>query len=200
MNTVIVGKTNMNGARCVGGITFQGTNVRLLDAAGRNQPVNTPFEVGQIWDLDFAPRQNCRPPHVEDVLVAAAAAGGVQQNLRDWILAHDQPWIGSVYELFGGLVAFTNNGSGYISDGTGLPARSTGFWIPDAPLTRDDRRYIYNDGILQRRLTFVGVAQPVDVIPQGSLVRVSLARWWRPPNADPDFEERCYVQLSGWYL
>ena len=99
--------------------------------------------------------------------------------------------------MFDGLVAFTNNGSGYISESTGLPGRSTGFWIPDAPLIRDDRRYIYNDGLLDRRLTFVGVTQPIDVILQGSLVRVSLARWWYRRNADPDFEERCYVQLSG---
>lgn len=25
------------------------------------------------------------------------------------------------------------------------------------------------------------------------------ARRWKPRDADPSFEERCYAQLSGWY-
>ena len=40
---------------------------------------------------------------------------------------------------------------------------------------------------------------PIKVIPAGTLVRVSLARWWRPEDSEPNFEERCYLQLSGWY-
>jgi ATP-dependent DNA helicase RecQ len=37
------------------------------------------------------------------------------------------------------------------------------------------------------------------VIPAGTLLRVSLAHWWRPAEK-PEEEERCYVQLSGWFL
>ena len=47
-------------------------------------------------------------------------------------------------------------------------------------------------------MPYVGFADPIERIPKGALVRVSLARWWRPDDA-PDMEERCYLQLSGWF-
>jgi hypothetical protein len=34
-------------------------------------------------------------------------------------------------------------------------------------------------------------------IPQGTLLRLSLANWWAPE--DSDYEERCYLQLSGGF-
>jgi hypothetical protein len=37
----------------------------------------------------------------------------------------------------------------------------------------------------------------IAVIPDGALIRFSLARWKAfPPGVN---EERCYLQLSGWY-
>ena len=48
-------------------------------------------------------------------------------------------------------------------------------------------------------LTFVGFQKPIETIPAGTLLRVSLAHWWRPESA-PHTELRCYVQLSGWFL
>ena len=50
-----------------------------------------------------------------------------------------------------------------------------------------------------RHMSYVGTQAPIEVIEKGRLVRVSLACWWKPQDADPDFEERCYAQLSGWY-
>ena len=50
-----------------------------------------------------------------------------------------------------------------------------------------------------RTLTFVGFQEPIETIPAGALVRVSLAHWWRPED-DQTGELRCYVQLSGWFL
>ena len=47
-------------------------------------------------------------------------------------------------------------------------------------------------------IPYVGYEAPVLVIPAGSLVRVSLARWWHKPNA-PDEGETCSLQLSGWF-
>lgn len=46
-------------------------------------------------------------------------------------------------------------------------------------------------------IKYVGFAEPINKIPAGTLVRVSLARWWRPTETS---EERCYLQLSGWYV
>ena len=59
-------------------------------------------------------------------------------------------------------------------------------------------RYRYPTADDGRTLTFVGFQQPLPQIPAGTLLRVSLAHWWRPDEM-PDGELRCYVQLSGWY-
>ena len=39
-------------------------------------------------------------------------------------------------------------------------------------------------------------AEPISEIPSGTLLRVSLARWWKKYEEE---EKKCYLQLSGWY-
>ncbi len=51
----------------------------------------------------------------------------------------------------------------------------------------------------ERRFAFVGFQEPLAEIPAGAVVRISLAHWWRPRD-HPEEEERCYLQLSGWFL
>jgi hypothetical protein len=49
-----------------------------------------------------------------------------------------------------------------------------------------------------RSAKYVGMEEPIAVIPERAIDRFSLARWAPfPPGVD---EERCYLQLSGWYL
>ena len=97
-------------------------------------------------------------------------------------------------------MGFTANGNGYISRAMGVPKYSTWFWIPDKDLTlRDDgKHYDYPAPYFQKGMSYVGEPVAIPVIPAGTLVRLSLARWWRPPDVD-DLEERCYLQLSGWF-
>jgi hypothetical protein len=84
-----------------------------------------------------------------------------------------------------------------------LPSASTGFWIATAAIgvsRSDDRgdRYRFPEGSTIRSVKYVGMDEAIAVIPNGALVRFSLARWAAfPPGVD---EQRCYVQLSGWYL
>ena len=78
-----------------------------------------------------------------------------------------------------------------------IPDRATGFWLPSEPLhieTNERDKKGYYDS-LNRHLPYVGTAEEVEVIEAGTLVRVSLARWWKPADADPTFEERCYVSF-----
>jgi hypothetical protein len=35
-----------------------------------NQPINTNFDVGQVWELDYYLSPQVTPPHVEDIIVA----------------------------------------------------------------------------------------------------------------------------------
>lgn len=100
--------------------------------------------------------------------------------------------------MFDGTISFTSNGSGYVSTHA-LPRGSTGYWLPDAELVFESPYYKYRSGWTERRFKYVGADNPVSIIPVNTLVRMSLARWWRPQD-QPDMEERCYLQLSGWYL
>ena len=80
---------------------------------------------------------------------------------------------------------------------------STTFWRPDQPLIRDTAgkrvRYRYSTESGGCTFTFVGFQEPLQVIPAGTLLRVSLAHWWHPEDT-PDAEECCYAQLSGWFF
>ena len=81
-----------------------------------------------------------------------------------------------------------------------MPEQSVGFWVADNALTKKEYngvRYNYPNTNGWRSLKFVGFDTPVNIIPAGTILRVSLARWWKQ---DENTEERCYLQLSGWYL
>lgn len=203
MRTLIVGRTKMGSTtRCIGGLCADGRSIRLLDANGNNWPISTTFQVGQVWELDFHDAQQLRPPHVEDVIVTSSNLLGNEPDVKGAILACVQPWQGSSSRLFGGVVGYTGNHNGYIE--SRIPDRSTHYWVPDKDLVlRDDgKHYDYPStffGITTPHgLSYVGEPAAIASIPAGTLVRVSLARWWRPDD-DESFPERCYVQLSGWF-
>lgn len=208
MKIVIVSKTKMVANDCVGGIGLKkGQFVRLLDQNGSNQPVNCDFEIGEIWKIEFAPKNNCIQPHVEDVLVSSKSRTQkivTNQGLSKWIPTNfdDKVWRGSPDALFDGLIRFTESGSGYINEENGVPNCSVGFWISDRDLSRSEyqgkTRYNYPSIGNWRSIKYVGKEEPIDSIPAGTLIRLSLARWWSPD--DSDLEERCYLQISGWYL
>jgi len=202
MKVLIVAKTHMYDRACVGAMIYDtGQSIRLLQPDGSNQPENTRFDIGQVWDLELRRRLDPIPPHVEDVFVIRNQYLGIQQNLVGFLRSKVSPWSGAPPKLFQGLLRFTQNGSGYISRRIGIPGCSTGYWISDHSLVRSTERgktrYQYESESSLVCITYVGFQPPVDVIPAGTLVRVSLARWWAPEDAE--IEERCYLQLSGWY-
>ncbi len=204
MNVLIVAKTRMGGRYCcVGGFDLESIQcVRLLQSNGYNQPVETPFEVGQIWDLEYARRNDVVPPHVEDVLVSRGRRVGQESNMLEYLLQNIEPWRGGPEALFEGLLCATASGSGYVCEEGGISDRSVGFWVSDVRLGRADYgekvRYQYPGASDIRYLTYTGVADPINLLEAGSLIRVSLARWWKPEEQESQ-EERCYLQLSGWY-
>ena len=206
---LIVAKTHMNNAACVGGLT-RDTNrsIRLLRLDCSNQPINTNFDVGQVWELDYYPSPQITPPHVEDIIVTRERYIGLQPNLQKILMQRIQPWQGGPKLLFDGLLIIENT-RGHISKTGGIPKQSTGYWLPDRTLTltyRNDKPYyqvVYEIGDANSSsqgtlfIPYIGFASPISRIPTKTLVRVSLARWWIPSRAN---EQRCYLQLSGWYL
>lgn len=204
MKTLIVAKTQMGQGTCVGGLTITGQNVRLLQPGPYSpQPKDTPYQVGDVWDLHLGEATEIERPHTEDVLVLGGRKLYTADNLPQRIQKLAQPWVGSIHALFPGCLQTVPNGSSYISEATGLPPGSVGFWLADKPLTHHQEsekiRYSYQvDDDRTYFLIYVGFAPSVPEIPAGTLLRVSLARWWKPVY-DQNGEYRCYLQLSGWY-
>ena len=206
---LIVARTRMSNDACVGGLALDSNrNVRLLRPGGLHQPENTSFDVGQVWELDFHQPSRITPPHVEDVIVTKEHYIGKQPDLRNFLMQRVQTWQGGPDKLFDGLLVL-ESASGYICRRKGIPNCSVGYWLPDNSLTmtyknnkpsyqmeyrNEESRSHYRRAF---SIKYVGFSDPIYRIPVGSLVRVSLARWWVQSEAD---EERCYLQLSGWYL
>lgn len=200
MNVLIAGRTKMGGTgRCIGGLLDDGTAVRLLRAGSHHWDTTAPFQIGDTWDLSFHAAAQRPAPHTEDVVVTGGNKIGTVPNVRARLLQLSPPHKGGINQLFQGFLGFTGNKNGYISEWRGVPDHSTGFWIPDRELAlRDDgKHYDYTRGFFQGGLSYVGEPTPNPSIPAGTLVRVSLAGWWKPD--DSDIEPRCYLQLSGWF-
>lgn len=201
---LILSKTQMNNNQvCVGGLTLKGRYVRLLDEHGNNQPENTDLAPKQAWEIEFDERHNNIPPHVEDILIHTRIRIGKLKDkvtIKDFIEKRNIPiWRGHPDELFDKLIQWTPNGSGYIDRDGGIPEHSVGFWISDRNLNKKDYngiRYQYPSSVGWRSIKFKGLEEPVEVIPAGTLIRVSLARWH---SFDDDEQPKCWLQLSGWY-
>lgn len=198
MKVLIVAKTKLGSSTCVGGLDANDNSVRLLEKDG-SYPAPTVYDVGQIWEISYTSAAHTRPPHSnEDVLVSRRKLHGTQPKLASHLRGRLTPWTGDITSLYEGNLGFTSKGRGYI-EAPNIPSRSTWFWVPDndLDLVAHDNKPYYQDGSYE--MSYVGVAPAVSTIPKGTLVRVSLASWWKPKDADPDFPERCYLQLSGWY-
>ena len=202
IKVVIVAKTRRGRGACVGGVTFDGRSVRLeAIEASFNEQAGQAYNIGDVWEVDYVDPPTITPPHVENIIVHGKRRLSTHADLLDLIHQHMPPKIGGIDCLYEGLTGATSAGALYIAERLGIPPYSTQFWIPDQPLVRDTDgkriRYRYPTADGGRTLTFVGFQEPVAEIPAGSLLRVSLAHWWRPEEM-PDGEPRCYVQLSGW--
>jgi len=201
---LILSKTHLNnGQACIGGITLKGKFVRLLDLKGNNQPENTDLEPKQAWEVEYLDRPNATPPHVEDILIQSRVSKGTLKpniTIKDFIEKRKIPiWRGHPDELFDKLIQWTQRGSGYIDKNGGIPSHSVGFWISDGDLRRKDYkgiRYQYPSSVGWRSIKFKGFEEPVDIIPSGTLIRVSLARW---VSFSKEEKPKCWLQLSGWY-
>lgn len=219
VQVLIVAKTEMGKGVCLGGLVSntQGVfsrNVRLLpyDQSRFSHSMNTPFNLGDIWDLELEEVSDKNAPHTEDIRIKGVWDQYIQtipkSELKDFLLKRvDAPFV-HPSALFNGLIRFTDRRKGYVSPADGLPGYSTGFWRFNQPLYKkasyqyeedeyeddDAARYFYfDDGIVDGTVILdvkhKGFDDPLETIPQGTLLRFSLARGYK-----------CYLQLSGWFL
>ncbi len=207
MRVLIVAKTRMGGGACIGAITEKGDSVRLIPFnADPHDGANQEYNVGDIWEITGEPETPLIPPHNENFVVHKKHRLHTTKDPKDLVSAIEllmPPKIGDPRKLYAGLLKTTENGSLYVSPGDDVPPYSTTFWQTDQPLSleREMRklRYRYPTKNGGCTLTFVGFQRPLETIPAGTLLRVSLAHWWRSRDT-PYVELRCYVQLSGWFL
>jgi hypothetical protein len=138
---VIVARTRMHSDHvCIGGhdLDCEFRGVRLLDRFGDYWSSDSPFVVGEVWNIRYRAKVGARPPHVEDVCVTDRHRMARVVDLKGLVLKYTRPWAGSPEVLFDGAVRCTPSGTAYISSGGPLPPFSTGYWVPDEANVRDE--------------------------------------------------------------
>lgn len=208
---IVVSRTRMgDGMVCVGGVDIDnGVSVRLLTANGGHETAgDCPYEIWDIWDIDYYLSQRRPNPHTEDANVTRREkvdrvdAPNMSVNRFSAVLEglRIPLFRGSLFSVFDGKLKLTDMDKLYISK-EDVPAYSTCFWINDKRLlgyeSRGRWQYRYNNmsNMYGYTISYVGAGEPLDTIEEGSLIRLSLAHWWKPEDSDD--EERCYLQLSG---
>ena len=210
MNKIlIVSKTRMTSSSvCVGGVDLDNRqSVRLLYWNGRLESLyECPYNIRDVWEMEYRKEIQSPLPHSEDVCVTARKiTGRLDPKIRIFDLLRKlnfRVYQDDIRNTFEGKLQTTDNGVFYISR-KAIPFNSTCFWVCDRDLWRNDVqnriRFRYNDGTRNwgYNITYVGIDQNIPpLIPQNTLMRLSLARWWTPDNGR---EEGCYLQFSGWY-
>lgn len=171
-------------------------------------PTSTPYQIGDIWEMDIKKRLNLKAPHLEDCDVLKRKKIGSVPDLNGWLRNVTAPWNGEPSNLFDGAIKFRSSGSAYVSESGSLPSCSTGFWIVPRILEYcpfiDDQsiehpRYVLS-GSERLVLPYVGFDPPLKAIDARTLVRLSLSRaWTNAPEHLKEERDRHSVQLSGWY-
>ena len=207
MEVLIVSKTHMTTAACVGGLVLSNNRyIRLLNPGNYNQPVDTEFEIGDVWDLSFTNRATIHPPHIEDVIVSSKNYFRNVDDMPAFLRQRNViDWQGHINNVFGGLLSWTNSCTGYIPENGEMPEKSVGFWQTDRGLVRtvfenNKTRFRYPNGAVYRNISYVGFQETIETVPSGTILRVSLSRIFPPAGSPITAPRGYYLQLSGWYL
>ncbi len=213
---LVVSKTIAGDKYCIGGIdVISKKPVRLLleQNGGRNQmfPIELAkklgIDVGTNFSMKYEVRKARIAPHVEDCFLRWIDPKSREElpDLLAWLntnLPKAMVWTGGLGSLFEGKLEYSK-WKAFIEQAPG-PNCSVGFWRPSNTLwAQEDEEsgkvnYKFNDAQQERPkyIKYVGAEPHLKQIDAGSLVRVSLARWWNWDGEDPD---RCYLQISGCY-
>ena len=209
---IIVSRTRMAAeCVCVGGVDIDNhRSLRLLDASGHHETADAcPYQIWDIWNIDYYITHKRPNPHTEDANVTRREKAEkvdvpkmTVNRFASFLESSNIPLFrGSLFTVFDGKLKLTDADKMYISK-EDVPTYSTCFWVNDKRLlgyTNDRGRWQYRYNDLSNRygytISYVGSAEPPADIEAGSLIRLSLAHWWKPEDSND--EERCYLQLSG---
>lgn len=200
MEVLIVSRTRMRNGVCCGGLDLQsGEFIRLHDHWGKNLTESAPFQIGDVYNLNYRTAVSCRPiPHIEDKEILPNYEKLRQLTTTEFVNEIDRLVAvpnGGIETIFEGKLRRSTFAT-YISP-EAIPQFSVCFWRPNAPLIKSGflgkTKYWFEGSYA---INYVGFQESIEVIPAGTLLRMSLANWWSPDNIT---EKRCYLQLSGWF-
>lgn len=200
---LIVAKSQLKSGFCVEGIAQNGRSLRWDIANSPDQEDSVPsYEIGDVWRIhDYYVPNEIVAPHTEDIVVLQKERLRKSDKLVEAIEKLMPPVQGGIEQLYAGAVRVVENGILYIGRDQ-IPEQSTLFWRPDRPLTLRGSttkfRYVYASDQGEFHLTYKGLKPAAAILPANTLVRVSLARWWKPEDTI-NREERCHLQVSGWF-
>lgn len=203
MNAVVVAKTHMGQNICVGAVNADtGELLRLIprDGSTYHSWQAFPHDIGDLITVKGSVARSVVAPHVEDFIVDDCnRTGKCAKDLAAWIRSRCTVWTGDRSCLFAGRLKFTSYGKGHLDRGDPLPDHSVGFWeLPaDLRLLAGDKKRYSLAAPLSVNAPYVGLGPPPKEIAAGSIVRVSLSRWWAPD--DGGMPEACWLQISGHY-
>jgi hypothetical protein len=196
---LIVSRTLMGARHCIGAIDLETlAPLRLEDQAAHGQPPDSDLAIGEVWEIDYAPLANTSPPHMEDV--SATIHSYVRdEDVEEFLRVHAiEAFEGDSDVLFDGTLHWTDKGRGYMEP-VAATAYSTAFWRPSGLLWRnpgfDPGTFAFREPATNHHVKWVGVEEPPERIPAGTLCRVSLTR----PFAGSLDHPVCWLQLSGAY-
>ncbi|WP_410171723.1 dual OB domain-containing protein [Cereibacter johrii] len=193
---IIVSRTKMGQYICVGAYDVdRHRNIRLLDRKGYGQPLNCPMKIGDVVTARYLDRANIEPPHTEDVLLQGYEPYANAQEVHNAFTQNASVVEGPLTDCFDGKLFQPGRGAMAIPNDD-LPDHSVCFWRTDRQLTLNNfGKYVYRRGFNTIQIQYVGFPDAVQLIPVGTVVRLSLSRRW---NMDGQ-EKLCWLQLSGWY-
>ncbi|SFA62711.1 hypothetical protein SAMN04487972_1641 [Paracoccus halophilus] len=212
-DVIIMARTVMGtDGRCIGAYDIGNKrNIRLLNENGEKQPPSFPYRVGDRIQASYVdlPFNDIRKPHTEDVLLVrhslkrSYSMNGLSQSIKSNIYVNS----GGILNCFSGFLASEKlEGDSHMRGSLCIPPgcrldHSVCFWEADADLrlsfnSYEKLAYTYKIGERTIKIPFTGDHDPPEEVSKGTIVRLSLARWWRPNNKQ---QWRCQLQISGSY-
>ena len=206
---IILSRTKMSGDKiCVGGYcSLHKKYVRLLSNTAQALHANEPYQIGEVYELEYAPRyaNQMDPPHVEDIAVYEKKYLETinQDDLLNKVATPLSIGPLHIKSLFEDKLKWENN-KGYLLK-SAIPASSVVIAKLSHSLEKKqiEDSFFYTDksGFLPKTYAVKYVGEQTlskDIIlPASTPIRFSLARWW---DMKGNGEHRSYLQLSGFYL
>lgn len=205
---LILARTKMKDDKlCIGAcILANNQYVRLLDTDEQNLKGIVPYNIGEVYEIEFCKRNEITPPHIEDVVVLNSSYLGLMDR-NDFFARLNQLNLnlGCVRNLFDGCLNWDGY-NGYLLKNN-IHNGSVCITSLNYHLTRFDNDPKHFKVKLDNHwysIPYVGDRNidGVKYLPKGTLIRFSLARWWAGHGrldrfGNPEF--RSYLQISGFY-